>query len=48
VANATGNALSALAPKGARMAKHMAPAIENALAPQESNADDDGNRKGSP
>lgn len=36
VANAAGAALRVLAPKGVAMARHMGPAMENALAPDES------------
>jgi hypothetical protein len=35
IANAAGGALRALAPKGLNFARHMGPAVENALAPDE-------------
>ncbi len=42
VANAAGAALRALAPKGVAMARHMGPAMENALAPDDTDqADND-------
>ncbi|HEY7851637.1 MAG TPA: CvpA family protein [Caulobacteraceae bacterium] len=40
MANAAGAALRVLAPKGMAMAKHMGPAVENALAPDEADQSD--------
>jgi membrane protein required for colicin V production len=44
VADAAANGLRALAPRGVRMAKHVGPAIENALASPAANADDEDQR----
>jgi len=42
LASAAGGALRALAPKGMAMVRHVAPTVENAIAPDESETDDAG------
>lgn len=46
LANMAGSALRALGPRGMEMARHVAPAVENALAPEEPDADSGDNQSG--
>jgi membrane protein required for colicin V production len=48
LANAAGSTLRAFAPKGMELARRVAPTVENALTPEESDADESGNRSGQP
>jgi membrane protein required for colicin V production len=48
LANAAGSTLRAFAPKGMAFARRMAPSVENALTPEDSNADGGDNASGQP